>query len=65
MVRAMKLSDWLTRADLTQADFAKRLGVSREIVRLWCLGERRPQPRHLTKIVKATAGKVGVLDFWS
>ena len=60
----MKLSDWLTKNDLAHSDFAKRVGVSKEAVRLWCLGERKPQERHLVKIVKVTAGKVGLLDFW-
>ena len=42
-----------TPSGLSQADVARRLGVSRALVGLWCQGASAPSPEHLAGIEDA------------
>lgn len=55
----MDLSTYFQRTKTTTpAKLAKEIGVSDEIVRLWTLGERKPKPANVDKIIEVTGGKV-------
>lgn len=43
---------YLTEHGLTYAEVARRLGVSREIVRLWALGKTVPFPERMVEIAQ-------------
>jgi len=58
----MLLRDWLVENNLTQDDFAQRIGVKRETVSHWCRGRCRPAPRRISKIISVTQGKVTLDD---
>jgi hypothetical protein len=60
----MKLSVYLTDRQITPADFAERLGVTAEGVRLWTTGKRRPSALMMQKIVDETGGHVQPNDFY-
>ena len=54
-VRAMKgktmlLREYLANEDLTQAQFASRIGVSRSTVSSWMRGLKAPRPEHVMRI---------------
>jgi DNA-binding transcriptional regulator YdaS (Cro superfamily) len=59
----MKLKNYLDSEQITITAFAKRIGVSPEAVRLWCLGVRTPRWKAVQAIRSATEGKVEVGDF--
>lgn len=62
----MHLNDWLSnKTDLTNAEFAEAIGVSRQALWRYRLGERIPRPDVLTKIKRATKGAVTANDFVS
>lgn len=55
----MDLRTYFGRATaITPAELAERLKVSPEIVRLWTLGDRKPKPANVDKIIEVTGGKV-------
>lgn len=54
----MEFGAWLSRENLTDVECARRLGVSREAVRLWRFGRRRPSPDLEKKILRLTKGAV-------
>lgn len=59
----MRLSDWITDvAKITPAEFASRLGVSRQAISRYCAGERMPDAEMVEKIEMATGGAVTVKD---
>lgn len=59
----MKLNDWITTvAKISLAEFAGRLGVSRQAITRYCAGERMPDAEMVERIVKATDGAVTVAD---
>jgi DNA-binding transcriptional regulator YdaS (Cro superfamily) len=60
----MKLSDYLTHNSISPADFAKSIGVSKETVRRYIVGDRRPARKKLPVIVEATKGEVTANDFF-
>lgn len=45
------------------SDFAERIGVSREAVRLWVIGDRIPRKEQMVKIAEETNGVVTPNDF--
>ena len=58
------MREYLKEAELTQAEFAKQIGVSEETVRRYLTGERRPDRTRIEKIALATACKVTANDFF-
>ncbi len=59
----MKLASWLDINRLSDAEFARRVGVPRQTIGRYKLGERFPKPNLLNKIYKATEGQVTANDF--
>jgi len=59
----MKLSSYLDIHGMTDAEFARRVNVTRHTVGRYRLGERFPHPDVLTRIHKATNGQVTANDF--
>lgn len=51
--RASPLSGLLARAGVSQADLARKLGVSRELVSRFCRGERPITPEYRSRIAEA------------
>lgn len=65
----MKLADYLNLTGTSGADFAKRIGVSKQTIYNYLAASDRPNHakphlNNLTKIVKATDGHVQVSDFY-
>lgn len=48
----LKIDEKLKEHDMTQADLAKKLGVSRQSVQYWCSGKFVPRLPMLCKIAK-------------
>ena len=61
----MKLSVYLRRRRLKNADFAEIVNVTPEAVRLWLKGTRVPNQNTMRRIVEATDGRVRPNDFFS
>lgn len=59
----MTLSEFLAASNLSHADFASRVGVTKEAVRLWAVGARTPRPAAMLLIARATDGRVTANDF--
>ncbi|WP_300396362.1 helix-turn-helix transcriptional regulator [Henriciella sp.] len=60
----MTLADWLTKHDLSDADFAERIGVSRQALHRYKTGDRHPRTTIMEKIVEHTGGEVTANDFF-
>jgi DNA-binding transcriptional regulator YdaS (Cro superfamily) len=59
----MRLDEYLTTSNLTNAEFAKRIGVSTVAVQYWRHGQRIPRPAQMQAIREATKGEVTPNDF--
>ena len=59
----MKLKDYLTKKDLSQAQFSEMIGVSQSFVSQLVNGERLPSLTIATKIRVATNGAVTESDW--
>jgi transcriptional regulator with XRE-family HTH domain len=59
----MKLADYLAAHDLSQAEFARSLGISQVAVSRYAGGRRMPRRDHLLKIREITDGAVMADDF--
>jgi DNA-binding XRE family transcriptional regulator len=59
----MKLDTYLTQADLTQREFAKRAGLTEATVSRLVNGLQQPGAATLRAIMRETNGAVGVADF--
>ena len=59
----MNLKSYLDRNSIDTLTMAGRLGVTKEAVRLWICGERRPRLEHMLRIAEATGGEVMPNDF--
>jgi transcriptional regulator with XRE-family HTH domain len=59
----MKLSEWLKENGLSQAEFARRIGVSPPALSRFITGARIPHATSILKIRDATDGKVDVNDW--
>ncbi len=59
----MKLADYLTDNSLSDAAFARAIGVERQAVGRYKSGERFPERPILLKIFDATGGQVTANDF--
>ena len=62
-VQTVDLKRWLRLNRMTQAQFAKQLGVDATTVGLWIAGRYAPRRRTMAMIIDATQGKVRVTDF--
>ena len=60
----MKLDDWLSETNTSKAELARRLSVTAEAVRFWCIGRSIPRQKALRAITAETGGKVTVNDFY-
>jgi hypothetical protein len=60
----MKLAQYLTLAKMTHRQFAAKLGVHHETVRVWLMDDgRMPQGRFLRRVILLTGGDVTANDF--
>lgn len=59
----MKLSDFLSEHQISQADFANRIGATQAAVSRYLDGKRMPRRYHLARIKEATGGSVTADDF--
>jgi transcriptional regulator with XRE-family HTH domain len=60
----MKLDAYLKRERLSTAEFAERIGVTAEAVRLYLTGQRIPRPKTVARIAQETGGAVRFRDFF-
>lgn len=60
----MKLSEFMTEHNLSDAEMATRIGCSEGAVRKWLSGERLPRQDQLVRINEITAGAVTPNDFF-
>jgi transcriptional regulator with XRE-family HTH domain len=60
----MRLSSYLTRSSLSQADFARAIGVGEAAVSKWARGLAMPRPRQMQRIAEVTGGEVGPADWY-
>lgn len=60
----MKLARYLETQEMTDADFARLIGVERQAVHRYRTGQRIPTKEILTKIFDSTGGAVSANDFF-
>jgi len=60
----MKLKDFLEKEGISNAEFAKRIGVSKMTISRYVRGEAIPKPDIMRRIVKDTKNKVTANDFY-
>jgi len=60
----MQLSDYLRDRSISPHDFAKSIGVSKETVRRYLAGLRRPDFEKMRLIADVTDGEVTANDFF-
>ncbi len=58
----MLLREYLDNEDLTQEEFALRIGVSRPTISYWMRGLKAPRPEHVMRIRHATNNEVTADD---
>lgn len=61
----MTLADYLLANSITDAEFARQVGSSRQNVNRWKLGQAVPRPPEMDRIARETARKVTANDFYS
>lgn len=61
----MTLTSWLTKTNTSDADFAERIGVTRQALWRYKSAGRIPKPEIIARISRATNGKVTANDFMS
>lgn len=59
----MKLKTWIKAEGISDAEFARRLGVNPTQVSRWLAGKVRPDWDYLKKIILITRGQVSADDF--
>lgn len=60
----MTLADYLRANSITDAEFARLVGSSRQNVNRWKLGQAVPRAPEMIRISNATARKVTANDFY-
>lgn len=60
----MKLEDYLTKNEISRAQFAEKIGVTEASLSRYLTGDRFPRERILKLIFEATNGAVTPSDFW-
>jgi len=58
----MLLKEWLFKTQITQVEFARKIGISRQFLVYLLNGSRHPSPKLAKRIEEATGGKVTVLE---
>lgn len=58
----MTLAEYLASRNLTQAEFAAKVGVEQATIGRYAKGERFPRQRHLEAIERETGGLVSAQD---
>lgn len=56
------IAKWLISQGISQNKFSKQIGVTRQVVSLWCDGARSPRLYHAVAVVRATGGAVTFED---
>lgn len=64
IIQAMKLSEYLTKEDLTFAAFGKKIGTNPQAVHKYAKFENYPRPERAERIVRATKGLVTLKDIY-
>ena len=59
----MKLSEFLSKNEMTRQQFAKTIGCNAQTVWVWLQGKSAPG-RYMNAIIKATDGQVTANDFY-
>lgn len=59
----MRLTAYLQENKISDAEFARRVGVSHSLVHRWKSGEKRPSMETAARIRDATDGAVSADDF--
>lgn len=60
----MKLKDWINSKKISDAEFARMLGVTTSAVSRWINGSRIPNIQFLQAIEELTKGKVRPQDWY-
>ena len=60
----MRLSDYLRATEISDAEFALKIGVNRSTVSRLRRTNQKPTEETLAAIVRATGGTVTANDFW-
>ncbi|MFG1376130.1 helix-turn-helix domain-containing protein [Xanthobacter autotrophicus] len=60
----MDIATWLSQNDVSEAEFAVRIGVTRQSIWRYRSGERVPRPGVIARIREATGGQVTANDFF-
>jgi hypothetical protein len=63
-INIMTLSEFLDKTEITQTDFAKKLGKSQQLVSGYCTGALIPPRATALRIVEITQGAVTLEDLW-
>lgn len=58
----MDLLRYLRETGMSQAELARRLGVTRSAVNQWLSGATAPSTQQITRIARVTEGAVGPAD---
>ena len=61
----MKLQKYLKDHNISLSTFSKKLGVTTEAVRLWCIGQKVPHSDTMVTIYHFTKGEVCPNDFYN
>lgn len=61
----MKLADYLKEHEISAREFAPKVGVSPEAIRLYLTGQRRPRADVIQAIAAETNGAVSANDFFA
>jgi transcriptional regulator with XRE-family HTH domain len=59
----MTLKEWISEQNITIAEAAERIGISRMSVYSYIRGSRLPRHKAMRKIARATGGKVQPNDY--
>lgn len=60
----MKLRDFLSARDMSEAQLGRLLGIGQATVNRYVRGERIPRLEVMRRIVEVTEGEVGPADFY-
>lgn len=60
----MKLKAYLESKKITPYAFAKQIGVSHQLVRLWVANKSIPRPHNMALLAEQTGGRVRAKDFY-
>lgn len=60
----MTLSEFLTKAGLSQAKFAAKIGVHPITVNKWASGKAIPRREHIAEVARTTSGAVTAADWF-